>query len=193
VTLTCSVPTQEGLAHIIANLRERDRREIYALRWDDEPEQLVADLVAYSGPLWRQWDWNGEPISIVGATPRRPGVAMVGAFGTELWPKAIRAMTAHVLRWLIPTLVGADYHRAEAYAMAANIDSRHWIEALGGKREAWLTGYGKGREDFILYTWSRDDVHEQRPRRRRAAAEQLHKLLDGTAGAGGSGASPGRD
>jgi RimJ/RimL family protein N-acetyltransferase len=192
MTLTVGIPTQEGLAHIVANLRERDRREIYALRWDDEPDHLIADLVAYSGPLWRQWDWDGEPIAIVGATPRRPGVAMVGAFGTELWPKAIRAMTAYVLRDLIPTLVGADYHRAEAYAMAANIDSRRWIEALGGQREAWLHAYGKGREDFILYTWRREDVHGRRGRRRRAAAEQLH-YQHRADGFGGSGVAARRD
>jgi hypothetical protein len=145
--------TRPALAHIVQNLRPRDRAEIFALRWDDDEDAMVEGVVAIAGELWRVWTLDGEPVAVNGVVPVRPGVVVAGAFGTAKWPRIVRAMTRWSQTFVIPVLKNANYHRGEAYVLAANADSRRWIEMLGGEIESVLRGYGRGREDFLLYTW----------------------------------------
>ena len=83
---------RDDIAYIVAHLRERDRREIYALRWDDEAEHLTDAIVAVAGPMWRVWFRSDEPVAMSGIVPQRPGVVMAGAFGTDKFPFAARAI-----------------------------------------------------------------------------------------------------
>ena len=65
--------SREGITHIVRNLRDRDRREIFALRWDDDEDALIDNVTANAGPLWRVWSWDSEPIAVSGVIPVRPG------------------------------------------------------------------------------------------------------------------------
>lgn len=163
--------TREALSHIAHNLRDRDRQEIFALRWSDDVDQFVDDVFGYMGELWRIWVLDGEPIAVNGVLPVRPGVVIAGAFGTPKWRAAIKPMTRWSRDYLIPVLKLSKYHRGEAYVLATNTDSRRWIEALGGEVETLLHGYGKHREDFLLYAWdlTREETENvyRRGRRRR--------------------------
>jgi hypothetical protein len=167
-----------GVKHIVRNLRERDRREIFALRWDNDEDVLIEEIARGAGALWKIWSWDSEPVAINGALPVRPGVVICGAFGTDKWRKTLRPMTHWSRSFVIPALQLSGYHRGEAYVMAANTDSRRWIEMLGGTVEALLQGYGRNREDFLLYTWdltknrSEGDVHRGRPRQQRSTIRQ---------------------
>jgi hypothetical protein len=167
--------TREGITHIVRNLRERDRREIFALRWDDDEDSLIEDINRAAGAMWKVWSWDSEPVSINGVVPVRPGVVICGAFGTEQWRKTLRPMTHWSRDFVIPSLQASGYHRGEAHVLAANTDSRRWIEMLGGKVEALLQGYGRNREDFLLYVWdltkdrSLGDVLPQRRRQQWSA------------------------
>jgi hypothetical protein len=145
------------IAHIVRNLRERDRREIFALRWDDDEDELISQLFVTAGPMWRVWSYRGEPVAMNGVLPLRPGVVSAAAFGTEKWHHVVRPMVRWSRYWVIPRLQAAGYHRGEACAMAANVDGRRFIELLGGKLEAYLHKYGRSREDFILYHWRLDE------------------------------------
>jgi hypothetical protein len=162
--------TREGVTHIVCNLRPRDRAEIFALRWDDSEAQLIADVTRMAGPLWKIWSWDHEPVAINGVILSRPGVAQACAFGAEKWRFTLRDMTRWSREWVIPALQAANYHRGEAYVLAANVDARKWIEALGGEIEAYLHQYGRNCEDFILYTWRLNDVSRWRRGRRRGTA-----------------------
>jgi hypothetical protein len=145
--------TAAGLRYIVDHLRARDRREIFALRWNDDEEQLVAEVSAAAGDLWRMWALDGEPVAVNGVVPVRPGVVIAGAFGTARWRSIVKPMTRWSLDYVIPILKQAGYHRGEAYVLAENTDSRRWIELLGGEVEAVLKGFGRQREDFLLYAW----------------------------------------
>lgn len=159
---------EDDIAHIVRHLRERDRREIFGLRWDDDEDALVRDIAIFAGPMWRVWRYRSEPVAMNGIIPLRPGVVSAGAFGTDKWRHIVRAMTRWSLEWVIPRLQAANYHRGEAIALASNMDSRHWIELLGGQIEAYLHHYGRNREDYILYTWRLDEnVFRGRQRRGR--------------------------
>jgi len=159
--------SREGITHIVRNLRDRDRREIFALRWDDDEDALIDNITANAGPLWRVWSWDNAPIAVSGVVPVRPGVVICGAFGTEQYRKAVRPIAHWARTFIIPALQRSNYHRAEAYALASNTDGRAFIELIGGEVEALLQGYGRNREDFLLYTW---DLTQPTGRRARHCA-----------------------
>lgn len=153
MTVEAHPVTPEALRYIARNLRPRDRREIFALRWHDDEEAFVAEVCNVAGDLWRLWSLDGEPVAVNGVVPVRPGVVIAGAFGTNRWRSVVKSMTRWSLEYVIPILRQANYHRGEAYVLAENTDSRRWIELLGGEVEAVLKGFGRGREDFLLYAW----------------------------------------
>jgi hypothetical protein len=153
------------------------------LRWNDDEEQLVQEISAAAGELWRMWSLEGEPVAVNGVVPVRPGVVIAGAFGTPRWRSIIKPMTRWSLDYVIPLLRRANYHRGEAYVLSENTDSRRWIELLGGEVEAVLKGFGRQREDFLLYAWDltrekeRDRVFLRRKRPENRATDgvcQLH-------------------
>jgi hypothetical protein len=156
--LVAHPPHPALLRYVIAHLRERDRREIHALRWDNDPAALLQDMVHASNRLWRVWCLDGEPIAVMGATPARPGVALIACFGTDQWPRALRAMTRYARYELTPDLAESCVHRVEAHVLASNTDAIGFIEANGGEREAVLHEFGRDREDFLLYRWRVNDV-----------------------------------
>lgn len=151
--------TSEGaLAYVIAHLRERDAREIFALRWDRDRATLFSEVRLMLNPLWQTWAVDGEPVAIIGACVLRPGVAMVACFGTDLWDRALPGMLRYA-RFVLPGLLARlDVHRYEAHALAANADTARFIAATGGELEATLSEYGREREDFLLYRWRVDAV-----------------------------------
>jgi hypothetical protein len=151
--VTSEPVTAPALAHIVRNLRPRDRVEIFSLRWNDDEDQLVREVCAFAGDLWRLWLLDGEPVAVNGVIPVRPGVVIAGAFGTKKWRQIVKPMTRWSLEFVIPVLKASNYHRGEAYVLASNSDSRRWIELLGGEVETLLKGYGRQREDFLLYAW----------------------------------------
>lgn len=150
--------TSDNALYVCAHMRDRDREEIFATRWHDDPHLLAQEIMRWAGPMCVCWMRGGTPIALQGALPLWPGVWSVWAFGTDEWRAAIPTMTRHARTFVIPALLGAGFHRAEARAMKDHTDSRRWIEALGGKLEVELPGYGKHGEDFVCYVWRPEDV-----------------------------------
>lgn len=151
-------PDAERIAYLVANLRERDREEIYGLRWNDDPEELVRDVIAYAGDMSWVWEVDHTPVSIQGSRPVRPGVWANWCFGTDRWAEAHLAMTKHARRFIIPALLGARFHRAEAISLCSHQDARGWIESLGGRLESVMRGAGRHGEDYALYVWTPENV-----------------------------------
>lgn len=153
------MPCEAHIRYIVNNLRERDRVEIMALRWDDNLDNLAQEITAVAGAMWRVFTVDDEPAAVAGLTPLRPGVIAGGAFGTSKWRYTVKAIMRWGRDWATPRILAAGYHRGEVYALASNTDSRKFIEAMGGEIEAVLRGYGRNKEDFLLYAWRFDDVH----------------------------------
>jgi len=177
VKVEATLVSLEGLRSLVRNMRPRDRREIFALRWTDDEDQFALEVSRTAGDLWRMWSVDGEPVAVNGVVPVRPGVVIAGAFGTKRWKSIVRPMTRWSLDYVIPILHQANFHRGEAYVLAANIDSRRWIELLGGEVEAVLKGFGRGREDFLLYAWDLTRERNEHVLLRRRAQD---RAADGT-------------
>jgi hypothetical protein len=146
---------RDALIHICANMREWDRREIYATRWNDDPAAL-ADECLSAGDFAYIFGTD-EPIGIIGAVPLWPGVWSVFLFGTDNVKHVGLPLTKWVKRVMMPTLIeDMGCHRAECRSIEGHTDAQSWLEHLGVRRESSLPGYGRNGEDFWVYAWRRD-------------------------------------
>lgn len=158
----CAVqPTPDRIRYVIDRMRQRDADEIFALHWDDNREALAEEVATYAGAMSVCWELDGVPVSLQGTAAIRPGVWANWAFGTDDWPRVVLSMTRHSRRFIMPALLRAGFHRAEARALASHTSSRAWIESLGGRLESIQTGAGRAGEDFAVYVWTPDDVRRR--------------------------------
>jgi hypothetical protein len=138
-------------------MRHADRREIFALRSDDDADRVAdeACLLSRFGAVAR---WNGAPVAALGAAEVTPGVFEVWLFATDAWPRVAPA----VLRWAVgvlkPAMLAAGGHRAQCLSLAERRDAHRMLERFGFVREATLFQRGRHRETFHLYAWRMDDV-----------------------------------
>lgn len=145
------------IAYVVDNMRDSDRREIFATRWTDSQADLVKDCLMCGHFGWVMG--LERPISFVGATPMHPGVWGVHMFATPEFRRIGHSLTRHVRRVMIPSLVSAGAHRAECKSMEGHDVAHRWLGYLGAQHEATLKEYGRNGEDFRLYVWRRCDVH----------------------------------
>ena len=141
------------LLYIASNMREADRKEIFATRWDDSPEELARQgclsLVTKFGFIA---SLDGKPIAAIGAFPVHPGMWNVWMFATDDFPKIGLSFTRWVKRFFVTTL-HKKTRRAECRSDASHHFAHRWMEAVGGKKEATLSRFGKEGQDFYLYAW----------------------------------------
>lgn len=151
-----------ALEHVCANMREWDRREIFATRWDDDPRALAADIMR-AGTFGWLVGLHGEPIAAIGAMPMWPGVWSPWCLGTDKFKHSGLCLTRLTRRVILPTLFGRmNAHRLECRSMVGHTQAQQWlIRSFGARVEAELKGYGRQGEDFLLMVRERgpDDVH----------------------------------
>ena len=136
------------------NLRARDRAELFATEWSDDPA-VLAEHAANSGAFRWGCYLDGRPVAMIGAAPRWPGVWTAWAWGTDDWPRVVLTLTRHVRRFMLPALLRAGAHRVDAWALAEHEDARRWLERCGAKPVNHLVGWGRNRETFVVHVWTR--------------------------------------
>ncbi len=151
-------PTYEQALYIAENLRERDRQEIFATRYDESIEGLARDTVALGGFSWVALV-DGVPVAVIGATPRWPKVWGIWSYGTNDWDKVVLTLTRHALRFMRPALYNSGAIRVDCMALAAHTDARRWLEYLGLRPEKKLDKWGKNGETFVSYCWTRKQTN----------------------------------
>ena len=141
-----------SVRYVVKHMRDYDRAEIFATRWDDNEDSLVADTLA-AGPM--SWVLGRErPIACWGAQELWPGMWTVWMFATDEFKQVASALTKFVLCQEIPQLVDRGIQRAECKSMAGHDVAHRWLERLGAVREATHENYGRGRETFYTYAWN---------------------------------------
>ncbi len=145
---------EADLLYVADNMREWDRREIFANRWDDDPAPLVSGLLAGGEFGWVAGD-GGLPIAAFGAVPTWAGNWQVWMFATDEWPKVALGVTRFIKKVMIPALEEVGCHRAECRSMEGHAVAHRWLEALGAHKESELPHYGRDGETFYLYCWTR--------------------------------------
>ena len=151
-------PAYADVLRVAENLRERDREELFATRYGDDPADVARDAVASGAFRWGAY-LDGEPVAMIGAFPRWPGVWTAWAYGTDDWPRAVLTVTKHVKRFMLPALYRAGATRVDACAMENHTDARAWLGALGAEPEIVLHKWGKNGQSFINYIWTRETTY----------------------------------
>lgn len=147
-------PSYEDMLVIASNLRERDRQEIFATRYGENPADLAADVVRTGAFRWAFYI-DGRPVAAIGAFPRWPNVWSVWAFGTDEWDKVVLAITRHARRFMYPAMFRSGATRVDCMVLATHRDARAWLEYLGLRPEKVMDNWGKKGEGFVCYCWTR--------------------------------------
>lgn len=149
------LPLEErAVGHIAYNLRDADRAELEATLWRFDSAALARSAMASCIGFVAATD-DGLPVAAVGAVEHWPGVLQFWMFATPLWPRVALGTTRHVLRWMEPACRSTGAHRAHAFSAAQHTEAHRWLELLGASRETTLKAWGRGGEDFVVYTWWR--------------------------------------
>ena len=155
------VPLNEAplAAHIVAlDMREWDRKEIFATRRDDDVADFAADVLECGPVFWAAGRYPNVPIAVFGCLEMWPGVWSMWFFATDELPQIGKSVTRLIIKAIVPYLFQSGAHRLECRSMEGHVDAQRWLEVLGARREATLRAFGRGGEDFHVYVWDRPHV-----------------------------------
>lgn len=141
------------LLYVADNMREWDRREVFATRWDDDASGLCDAIIAGGEFGWVAG--QDLPVAAFGAIPTWQGNWQVWMFATDRWPEVALGVTRFIKKVMIPALEESGCHRAECRSMEGHDVAHRWLESLGADKESELPHYGRNGETFYLYRWTR--------------------------------------
>lgn len=148
--------TDADIAWIVANMRELDRREVYAARWTDDDADLIEDLKASRAMMIRLealCSAAGEPVALLGVWLASPGAGTALMIATDDWPSIAPAAHRHVVTRFLPLVCAPNLRRLECRAWSGHAVSRAWLARLGFVEEGLCRQLGKGGEDFVQLAW----------------------------------------
>lgn len=150
--------TIRDASFIAANMRDEDHLEIACLwkRWDTRALGICALETAVSDMVWSAWH-DGQPAAAYGfshASAFDPDHWQAWAFGTDRFKRCVPQITRHLNR--IRPIVERDCRRLQVISYRAHDLAHDWIESFGGRREGLLRSYGRGGEDFVVFSWIRE-------------------------------------
>lgn len=142
---------------VCRNLREADRREIYATRWTEDVDALAIDVMqTWVGPISAVTLYENRPVAVWGIRESWPSVWSAWLIATDEFPKIGLGMTKVAKRRILPHLVELGAKRVEARSIDGHESAHQWLKALGCVQEARLRRYGRNGEDFLVFRWDAD-------------------------------------
>lgn len=149
-------PDHDNVRHVVDHLRAADREELFALRDDEDPRRLVAEVMARPEMTWVAW-WEKRPAVVLGAVEWRRGVWHVHCFGTDDFGRLALPLTRFVRKTMLPLLFDTfGAHRLTADSLGTHTNAHRWMELCGARREGVRQAHGKGGEDFATYVIVKD-------------------------------------
>jgi len=140
-----------AVRHVAKRMRASDREEIFATRWNDDIDPFLKDceIAAAMGGAWVAH--ADEPVAVIGVSEMHPHVWSAWMFATDKFDIVGRMVTKFTVRVIIPGMLRRRAHRVECRTIASHATAHHWLDFLGGRREATLKKFGKNGEDFFIY------------------------------------------
>ena len=149
---------------VAANMRERDREEIFGMWWEDDPEFLARKLAGLSKTsddmAYVACSAEGVPVCAFGFYEMWPGMWSAWMFATDQLPKVAKTVIKFLRKKCLPELLRRGAHRVECKAHENNAWAGNFIERMGGVKETVMLDYGRDRSNYVLYRWLRAD-HEE--------------------------------
>ena len=147
-------------------MREWDKREVYAVRYADDPDALADDIE----DICRRFEWwfiaglpdksrgplspDVTPIAFVGIWPTGPVSVNVSAIGTDRFNEIALPLTRKLRRETIPWLRKYGITRAECRCLKTHGEAVRWLKLLGAEEECELPGLGKHGETYLQMVWT---------------------------------------
>ena len=150
------------LLFLAMNLRPEDTLELSVTRDIDDANDL-AWAGAYS--RWKKVAiWDRRPVFAFGATQVKgePRVQVWG-FGCVHAVHALKPVTKYIKKIMIPEILSSGAIEAQAVSHPANAASHRWLQFLGFRPKATITGVGPRKQDMLLFTVSADDIAGRSP------------------------------
>lgn len=143
--------THEDALYVVKNMREDDRREVFATRWNDCDYDLAHSCANQPGVKWVAL-LDGEPVAIGGVSIHQPGIGQAWLMGTDKLPQAGLTLTRYC-KDVVDKLMNDEsgLHRVQAHSAAFHTLAHDWLMAVGLDQRVELPRYGKAGEDFILF------------------------------------------
>jgi hypothetical protein len=170
--------TAGDLVHLATHMRDQDAREVFALRQGEDRVGLAYGLYAAMPRVLHAFvcglDKSQNATAFLGiwAMDETGGLASANLFATADFPHVAGALVRHVRRTVIPALLARGCRRVECRALADYRTTRRFLRACLAREEVLLPDYGKNREPFVLYAWTRSDMERQHVHRRDAFGTQ---------------------
>lgn len=147
----------ESVRHVARNMRESDRREIFATRWNEDPDELARGVAAAPiGAVFATLRRPVEAVAVVVAFEAWPHVHTAGLFATRRWHE----VALQTLRWIklemMPLMWAQGAIRVECHSIADHHQAHRLLRHLGRTREDPVPCFGKNGENFIRFAWTRD-------------------------------------
>lgn len=156
---------------VCANLRDEDVTEQFAMRFDDDPAALAAELIRLRQVAIKQLALctdAGEPAVLVGAYLVAPTVARFHMCSTA----AISAIGYQGHRFgkrrFIPDVLAPNVTMAETRILASHFAARRWVKACGFVELTPAVPCGKHGELFVHVAWINPSSPEGAPDVQRA-------------------------
>ena len=150
-------PTLMSVAYVAHHMREIDRREVFAGRFN-AADALAIDVLAVPGFVDVIW-LDTTPAAVVGGRELWPGTWSVWAWGTDDWPRVQITLNRHIIRTLIPSIIKRGGWRGQCYSHEDHTEAHAWLKWLGFEHEGTMRQFGRDGSDFLMFAWrARDDV-----------------------------------
>lgn len=143
--------SHDTVLHVVKNMRERDKEEIYNLRFDDNPYTILNDVMAQSNFAWVAWV-DDRPTAVFGGAPTHPGVWSMFCFATDEFPRLALGLSRFAIKTVVPTLFGEiGAHRLQCDSHERHVSAHKWLKLLGAEREAVKVGYGRDGANYYSF------------------------------------------
>ncbi len=155
---------REDVVFVARNMRDADRREIFATRWTDDADTLADDCLFCAPLAWCAWspDAPEVPVAVFGLSPARPGVFQAWLFATDDFFRVAKRVTRFAKQHIMPACRAARTHRIEALSIAGHESAHKWMEkSFGATKEADHPGFGRRAEMFHTFAWIDPDVRPE--------------------------------
>lgn len=138
--------------HVATFMREMDAKEIYALMWEDNPEDVAIRYMQcpYKFILCND---DREPVACFGGAPVCNGRWNVWMFATDKWGKIALSATKWARRRFMKGIAATGAHRVDVKSIEGHTVAHRWMEFLGAEHEAVHPYYGRNGETFHTYAW----------------------------------------
>lgn len=146
--------TLDDALFVSRHMREVDRLEVMATRWNDAAEQFAMDVYTCGGPAYTVTRL-GRPVVVLGCTFTQPGVGTAWMVGTEDMPRVAIEATRFA-RKALASLLANNVHRIHAFSAGFHVEAHAWLRVLGFEIESRLERWGRNGEDFFMFAMVRD-------------------------------------